>query len=560
MKLIYHLSKIDINSLLKFLNNRTVEVLKHLGYLEKITSPKISKIIIKSYSEQKILSIKKIRNSLFDTFTKSEIELLSKTISKPERKNYYTYLKNLSFKKNSKEMNLLKNYFEIEEIKIKEDNEVKTEKVEINLKIHENSHVKPLYPLFDHQIKASYEAIELLESKKPRAFLHMPTGSGKTRTAVNIMSMLLRKKTDNFCMIWLANKEELCDQAMNEFYKSWQILGNQQIKIVKHFGGVRSNLKNINNELEEKPMVIFSSLGMIWEDVTSNISSIIELSKKTSLVIMDEAHLSTAKTYKTIIELLAPTNKTAILGLSATPGRTYRDVNQDIELKDFYYSQKISLKIKNEKNIINWLIKNEYLAKASIEKINFESDLVKLFTKKEVENELIRIKDGKDYSKNFLKKLSNDNERIEFLINIIIEESKKNQKMIVFASSKDNAIAISDLLNIKGIKAASITNETDINLRRQSIIDYKNEKNNLNILVNYDVLTTGFDAPKTKIAIIARPTTSIVLYHQMIGRAVRGKKQGGNKSCKILTVADTYLPGYKDLADSFYFWEDIWND
>ena len=258
--------------------------------------------------------------------------------------------------------------------------------------------------------------------------------------------------------------------------------------------------------------------------------------------------------------MLAPTNKTAILGLSATPGRTYRDVNQDIELKDFYYSQKISLKIKNEKNIINWLIKNEYLAKASIEKINFESDLVKLFTKKEVENELTRIKDGKDYSKNFLKKLSNDNERIEFLINTIIEESKKNQKMIVFASSKDNAIAISDLLNIKGIKAASITNETDVNLRRKSINDYKDEKNNLNILVNYDVLTTGFDAPKTKLAIIGRPTTSIVLYHQMIGRAVRGKKQGGNKSCRILTVADTYLPGYKNLADSFYFWEDIWND
>ena len=66
--------------------------------------------------------------------------------------------------------------------------------------------------------------MELLEkSKKPRAFLHMPTGSGKTRTAVNIMSMLLRK-TENFCIVWLANKEELCDQAMNEFYKSWQIL------------------------------------------------------------------------------------------------------------------------------------------------------------------------------------------------------------------------------------------------------------------------------------------------------------------------------------------------
>ena len=93
MKLIYYLSKIDINSLLKFLNKRTVEILKHFGYLEKITSPKISKIIVKSYSEQKILSTKKIRNCLFDTFTKNEIESLSKIISRSEKKNYYTFLK-----------------------------------------------------------------------------------------------------------------------------------------------------------------------------------------------------------------------------------------------------------------------------------------------------------------------------------------------------------------------------------------------------------------------------------------------------------------------------------
>ena len=92
-----------------------------------------------------------------------------------------------------------------------------------------------------------------------------------------------------------------------------------------------------------------------------------------------------------------------------------------------------------------------------------------------------------------------------------------------------------------------------------SAIGY-NKNSGLNILINYDVLTTGFDAPKTKIAIISRPTTSIVLYHQMIGRVVRGEKQGGNKACKVLTVVDTFLPGYKNLSDSFYFWEDIWND
>ena len=75
---------------------------------------------------------------------------------------------------------------------------------------------------------------------------------------------------------------------------------------------------------------------------------------------------------------------------------------------------------------------------------------------------------------------------------------------------------IVDLLNIYKINAASITSDTDPNIRRLLIDKFKNKNSGLNILVNYDVLTTGFDAPKTKVAIISRPTTSIVLYHQMI--------------------------------------------
>ena len=213
-----------------------------------------------------------------------------------------------------------------------------------------------------------------------------------------------------------------------------------------------------------------------------------------------------------------------------------------------------------EKNIINWLVKNNFLAKAKMERIEFETDLAKLFSKNEINKELIRIREGKDYSKSFRDKISNNNERVELIIHQILEENKSGEKIIVFYSSKNNAIAIADLLNIYKINAASITSDTDPDIRRLLIDKFKNKNSGLNILVNYDVLTTGFDAPKTKVAIISRPTTSIVLYHQMIGRVVRGEKQGGNKTCKVLTVVDTFLPGYKNLSDSFYFWEDIWND
>ena len=56
------------------------------------------------------------------------------------------------------------------------------------------------------------------------------------------------------------------------------------------------------------------------------------------------------------------------------------------------------------------------------------------------------------------------------------------------------------------------------------------------IVVNYGVLTTGFDAPAISAAVIARPTRSLVLYSQMIGRATRGTRAGGNAEAEIVTV------------------------
>ena len=59
--------------------------------------------------------------------------------------------------------------------------------------------------------------------------------------------------------------------------------------------------------------------------------------------------------------------------------------------------------------------------------------------------------------------------------------------------------------------------------------EFKEENSRLNILINYGVLTTGFDAPKANLAIIARPTQSVSLYSQMVGRVMRGKEAGGKK-------------------------------
>ncbi len=67
----------------------------------------------------------------------------------------------------------------------------------------------------------------------------------------------------------------------------------------------------------------------------------------------------------------------------------------------------------------------------------------------------------------------------------------------------------------------------------------------------------GFDAPRTNVAMIARPTRSVVLYSQMVGRAARGPRAGGNERCRVITVVDR-IPGFRSIAEAFTFWEDIW--
>ena len=141
---------------------------------------------------------------------------------------------------------------------------------------------------------------------------------------------------------------------------------------------------------------------------------------------------------------------------------------------------------------------------------------------------------------------------------IIMESKNEKNKIIVFASSVKTAKKIYTVLKFEGILSACVTQDTNLIERRNSIESFKNEKSNLNIIINYGVLTTGFDAPKANIAIIGRPTQSVTLYSQMVGRVTRGPKAEGTKECKIITVKDK-LPGFRDISESFFYWEEIWD-
>jgi len=251
--------------------------------------------------------------------------------------------------------------------------------------------------------------------------------------------------------------------------------------------------------------------------------------------------------------------KTKLLGLTATPGRAKILSEENEKLASFFHKQKATLEVKGYKNPVLYLQDKGYLAKIKNEKLESTIDISKVFSKAEIKSELARIQSGQDLSKSFVKKLSSNEKRTNMMIEKAISENKNsNNKIIIFAGSIDSARHIFKILRMENLECALVTGETNLAERRNNIELFKDPKSGLNIIINYGVLTTGFDAPKSNIAIIGRPTQSVTLYSQMIGRVMRGVKSGGNKNCKVITVKDP-IYGFRDMSESFEYWEDLWN-
>lgn len=99
-------------------------------------------------------------------------------------------------------------------------------------------------------------------------------------------------------------------------------------------------------------------------------------------------------------------------------------------------------------------------------------------------------------------------------------------------------------LYIAGIPAAAVSRTTPTSSRRYFLERF--QRGEIRVLCNHSVLTTGFDAPKTDMVLIARQVFSPVRYMQIVGRGMRGEKNGGTSSCRLVTVVDN-LRQFQDM-------------
>lgn len=370
-----------------------------------------------------------------------------------------------------------------------------------------------MYKLRPYQKEAVDNTINYFKKKRDPAVVVLPTGAGKSLVIAELASMAKGR------VLVLAHVKELVEQNHLK-YESY---------------GLKAGIYSAGlNKKESNQKVIFGSI----QSVANADDSFFE---NFTLLVIDECHrvgLEAESQYSQVIKKLREKNRAiCILGLTATPYRlgmgwiyniSHRGVIQTKEPR-FFKQCVFELPLQ-------YMIKNNYLTPPV--KIDIP---VTCYDFSEL------IEDGKPYTNAQIEELLKQQRRLTPLIvkNIIdITKQYDRKGVMIFSSTVKHAHEI--LESLPEGEARIVIGDTEDKERDQIIEDFKNKK--FKYLVNVSVLTTGFDAPHVDVIAILRPTESVSLYQQIIGRGLR--LDSSKKDCFILDYTgmkyDIYTPEISD--------------
>ncbi len=366
-----------------------------------------------------------------------------------------------------------------------------------------------MYKLRPYQQQAVDSTISFFRKKNEPAVIVLPTGAGKS-LVISEMARLARGR-----VLVLAHVKELVEQNHAK-YVSYDL-----------DAGIYSaglNQKDVSNK------VVFGSIQSVARATSKFFNDF-------SLLIIDECHRVNTEDdtqYASVINKLRENNpQIKILGLTATPYRLgsgwIYEVNQNGEVKS---EQEKFFKRCVFELPLSFMIKNKFLTQPV--KVNIP---VTCYDFSEI------TQSGKMYTTREVEELIKKQKRLTPLIikNIIdITENYERKGVMVFSSTVNHAKEILEYLP-EG-EAKIVLGDTDNAERDRIIQEFKERK--FKYLVNVSVLTTGFDAPHVDVIALLRPTESVSLYQQIIGRGLRLDE--GKSDCFILDYAgigyDIYTP------------------
>ena len=339
--------------------------------------------------------------------------------------------------------------------------------------------------LFDYQ-EDMKERIEKALRLHRSVMAQMPTGTGKTYLLTAVIDSFVSNNPME--KVWIvAHRRELVSQIDETVRKFHSYSASNTSSLLSSVKAVSIQwLSKHYNEIEDEP-------GMI---------------------VIDEAHHALAKTYKEMWERFP---KAKFLGLTATPcrlnGKGFTDLFDVL--------------------VQSWAVP-EFISKGRLATYDFVSIKSDGVTQRLIDSLQKRGADG-DYQNKEMDMLLNKKPSIERLYRSL-EEYAKDRKGIVYAINISHAQKITKLYQEHGVKAIAIDSKTPATERQQDIEAFK--KGDIQVLVNVDIFSEGFDCPDVEFVQLARPTLSLAKYLQMVGRGLRVAK--GKKNCVIIDNVGLY--------------------
>ena len=339
--------------------------------------------------------------------------------------------------------------------------------------------------LFDYQ-EDMKERIEKALRLHRSVMAQMPTGTGKTYLLTAVIDSFVSNNPKE--KVWIvAHRRELVSQIDETVRKFHSYSASNTSSLLSSVKAVSIQWLSKNyDKIEEEP-------GMI---------------------VIDEAHHALAKTYKEMWERFP---KAKFLGLTATPcrlnGKGFTDLFDVL--------------------VQSWAVP-EFISKGRLATYDFVSIKSDGVTQRLIDSLQKRGADG-DYQNKEMDMLLNKKPSIERLYRSL-EEYGKDRKGIVYAINISHAQKITKLYQEHGVKAIAIDSKTPATERQQDIEAFK--KGDIQVLVNVDIFSEGFDCPDVEFVQLARPTLSLAKYLQMVGRGLRVAK--GKKNCVIIDNVGLY--------------------
>lgn len=356
------------------------------------------------------------------------------------------------------------------------------------------------YELRPYQVEAVEVGMWHLRNTGKPFVIQAATGAGKSLIIADICH-----KLDEPVLV-LQPSRELLEQN----YAKLVSYGVQDIAIYS------ASLKS-----KEIAKFTYATIGSIYKKP--------ELFKHFKYVIIDECHDVNPKNldgmYKSFLDAIGCKH---VLGLTATP---YRIVQKfTVYQGDQYYTA--SLRMINRiapfffKSIV-YSIETEELQKMGyLAPIRYHTDKVAL-------DRLVVNTTGADFTTKSLNGWAMT--KVERIASVIEGIDQKVQRNLVFCSSVAQAEAVCERLDARGIESHLITGKTADKRREQLVADFRAGK--YKHLLNVGVFTKGFDVPELDCIILARPTMSVALYYQMVGRGVRIDPNNPNKVLRVVDLA-----------------------